>query len=116
MILYNLHSSGDEYRISKFNDGELESSYLLTAENCDCPAGHHFTCRHRKMLPAMLAAGIANTHWFWDRETSLACDLNGVLKPIEAEGPMKTESTPVTYGGQTEFELVAAPRKPWRRI
>lgn len=69
-ILYNCHSDGDQYRISKFNDGEVESSYLCTADECQCPAGHRHTCRHRQMLPLFLKREAVDTFWFldWDRK------------------------------------------------
>src|SRR5579859_4963539 len=77
--LYNLHHDGDQYRITKFTDGNVESSYLCTETECECPAGVRPTCRHRQMLPSMLAAGITNTHWFWDYDRMLVMDLNGFL-------------------------------------
>jgi hypothetical protein len=71
MTLYNLKStpSGD-YRITKFTtDLEVESSYTLTRTECTCPAGALPTCRHRKMLPAMLAEGICDSGEFMDYDT-----------------------------------------------
>lgn len=65
-VLYNCRHDGDQYRITKFNDGEVESSYLTTHDLCDCPAGHRHSCRHRQMLPSMLLHGIVDTHWFLD--------------------------------------------------
>lgn len=58
------------YRITKFVDGEVESSYLTTPATCDCPAGVRPTCRHRQMLPQMIHDDIINTHWFleWDNK------------------------------------------------
>lgn len=116
--LYNLHTDGDEYRITKFIDGEVASSYLLSETECDCPAGHHFTCRHRKMLPLMLAENICNQPWFmqWHGDGQYRItDFNGEpFSPMlltEAEGPLKTE--PSVPAGP-EFD--PAPRKPWRRI
>lgn len=73
-----LNSEG--YRISKFVDGEVESSYITTTRECDCPAGHRQSCRHRQMLPQMMAAGIVNTHYFWDFDLHRAVDFNGTLK------------------------------------
>lgn len=78
--LYNLHTDGDEYRITKFVDGEVESSYLTSIMECECPAGHRPSCRHRQMLPQLLAEGIANTHWFWNFDLHRVVDFNGMLK------------------------------------
>ena len=79
--LYNLHTDGDQYRITKFIDGNPEASYLLSHTECQCPAGHRPTCRHRQMLPAMLLQEIANTHWFFDWDGGkVVTDINGTLK------------------------------------
>jgi hypothetical protein len=84
--LYSLRTDGDQYRITKFVDGEPEGSYLTSERECECPAGHRATCRHRQMLPQMLAHGIANTHWFmdWDRSGSIV-DFNGASKRLYDE-------------------------------
>ena len=79
-VLYSLRTDGDQWRITKFVDGEVESSYLTTERECECPAGHRPTCRHRQMLPEMIARGLANTHWFWDFDGHYACDFEGNLK------------------------------------
>lgn len=67
-ILYNCHTDGTEYRITKFNDGEVESSYLCSESECQCPAGSRPTCRHRLMLPMFLNRGAVDTFWFLDFE------------------------------------------------
>lgn len=76
--LYNLRHDGESYRITKFHDDEVEASYLVTHENCDCPAGHRHTCRHRQMLPDLLP--IIDTHWFWNFDTHTLVDLMGTPK------------------------------------
>lgn len=67
-------------RISKFVDGELESSYLTSHTECNCPAGVRPSCRHRQMLPQMQAHRIINTHWFWNFDLNRVVDFNGQLK------------------------------------
>lgn len=67
-ILYNCHTDGDNYRITKFNDGEVESSYLCSESECQCPAGSRPVCRHRLMLPMFLNRGAVDTFWFLDFE------------------------------------------------
>lgn len=82
--LYSLRTyvdiKGDGWFITKFVDGEVEASYNLTHTECACPAGQRPSCRHRQMLPQMLAAGIVNTHWFWDFDLGRAVDFQGELK------------------------------------
>lgn len=78
--LYSLRTDGDQFRITKFVDGEVESSYLCTAYECTCPAGHRPSCRHRQMIPNMLAHHIVDTHWFFNFDTNRVVDFNGELK------------------------------------
>ena len=68
-ILYSCRHSGDQYRITKFSDDmEVESSYLCTIAECECPAGSRPICRHREMLPLFIARGAIDTGWFYDYE------------------------------------------------
>lgn len=70
MTLYNLKTDGDHYRITKFtNDLEVESSYLCSEAECECPAGHRPSCRHRQMLPVLLAGNALNNAVFYDFDT-----------------------------------------------
>lgn len=81
--LYSLrHSSDNNFTITKFVDGEVESSYELAANlrECACPAGARPSCRHRQMAPMMLATGIIDSHWFWDFDLNRAVDFQGNLK------------------------------------
>jgi hypothetical protein len=72
MTLYNLKTDGDQWRITKFtNDLDVESSYLLSETECECPAGSKPTCRHRQMLPTLIAEGLENTSGFWDFENKV---------------------------------------------
>lgn len=65
--LYNCRHAGDEYRITKFNsDFDVESSYLCTLEECECPAGHRPICRHREMLPKFIARDHIGDEWCYD--------------------------------------------------
>lgn len=67
MTLYNCHTDGDQYRITKFDSlGNPESSYLLTEEECECPAGHRPHCRHRQMLPLFITKEAVNSFYFYD--------------------------------------------------
>lgn len=67
--LYNCKTDGDNWRITKF-DTDLNpiSSYLCTERECECPAGHRPTCRHRTMLPRFLAKSATRGNWFHNFE------------------------------------------------
>lgn len=65
--LYNCHHDGDQYRITKFDDDmNVQSSYLCTTDECDCPAGVRPICRHRDMLPKFIQRETIGTEWFLD--------------------------------------------------
>ena len=69
MTLYNLKSSDGQWRITKFtNDLDVESSYITSLQECECPAGSRPTCRHRQMLPKMLNVGAEDSAMFYDFE------------------------------------------------
>lgn len=66
-ILYNCRHSGDQYRITKFDeDMNVESSYLCTEAECECPAGQRPTCRHRQMIPRFIQRKHIGDEWFFD--------------------------------------------------
>lgn len=66
-ILYNCRHSGDQYRITKFDsDMNPQGSYLLSLEECECPAGVRPTCRHRQMLPKFIARSHVGDEWMFD--------------------------------------------------
>ncbi len=71
--LYSCRSiNAVEYRISKFDaDLNLQSSYIMTQEGCDCPQGHKPTCRHRKMLPTFAKEGHIDDGYFYDWDTRM---------------------------------------------
>lgn len=79
--IYNCHHDGDQYRITKFVDGNPESSYLCDHVACECPAGVRDTCRHRQMLPEFLARDLVNSHLFiaWDLRGRPTVDFQGRL-------------------------------------
>src|SRR5580765_5431444 len=92
--LYNCKTDGDQYRITKFTtDLEVESSYLLTETECECPAGHRHTCRHRQMLPKFIDRKATQGQWFLDYATdkwiiasgATLEDLGAPLGPSECE-------------------------------
>jgi len=149
MILYSAKSTIDgegrsAYRVTKFNNGEVESSYLTDGIQCDCPAGVRPTCRHRQMLPIMKNEGIINTHWFldWARPDTIV-DFEGTPRsaydlapPPEREALQEVTPSSFTPEMQLALELDAEklsaitgeehsvtfltdtpqPAKPWRRL
>lgn len=143
MILYSAKSTIDAEghsttRITKFVDGEVESSYLTTPATCDCPAGVRPTCRHRQMLPHMIQCDIINTHWFYNFDRGLVVDFEGVSRQAHEMAKPASEALqgnlPLTLGeplidiqgppGQlNEFVVVEsrpstaiAPTVIWRRF
>src|SRR5215469_8463368 len=75
--LYNCKSVDEtHYRITKFDSGLVPfeddkgriSSYTCSLQECECPAGHKPTCRHRKMLPLFLENDHIDDNYFfiWD--------------------------------------------------
>lgn len=122
-VLYSLRSEIDAdgrtaYRITKFTDGEVESSYHTSREQCDCPAGVRPSCRHRQMLPQMLNADIANTHWFWSHDDGQVCDFQGIRKSFVEEverasgllAPAEPANSPAIP------DTPQQQRHPWRRL
>ncbi len=98
MSLYNCKIDGDQWKISKFtNDGELESSYLTTHAECQCPAGQRPSCRHRQMLPAFLDLNLVNSYLFldWDNGRRIV-DFNGQPATLELAPQALTDTIDCT--------------------
>lgn len=68
-FLYTLQTGAESYIITKYDSIGLEqlSQYVMPIiddeVSCTCPQGLKPTCRHRKMLPAMLPR--IDTHYFY---------------------------------------------------
>jgi hypothetical protein len=80
-ILYNLKSADGEWRITKFDDDlEMESSYIVSTDQCECPqwTSRERECRHMKMLPMMLER--ADSPWFFCYEDAQWYDPTGQAK------------------------------------
>ncbi len=128
MILYSAKSTIDAegrsaYRVTKFSDGDVESSYLTDGVQCECPAGTRPTCRHRRMLPDMITTGIVNTHWFYDFDEKLVCDFEGTPKYVldrvlEPEREALQDVTPAMIVDAEEYidRNPSLQSKPWRRF
>ena len=92
MTLYNLKSSDGQWRITKFtNDLDVESSYITSETECECPAGVRPSCRHRQMLPRMLNVGAEDSGMFYDFERDV------FLEPIEGEDTQPIIVSPIVY-------------------
>jgi hypothetical protein len=108
MSLYNLKSADGQWRITKFtNDLEVESSYLTSVTECECPAGTRPSCRHRTMLPRMLNVGAEDSEMFYDFDHDQFLEpLNdsedtqpAIVSPLEDSSEHSALSPPVTYEG-----------------
>lgn len=71
------------------------------------------------MLPRMLRAGLANTHWFWDHDRHAAYDIMGNSKSLTdalERAKLEQRAIDVAPAEGNEQDVLAAPAKPWRRI
>lgn len=100
----------ETYRMTKFVDGEVESSYVLNRSDCDCPAGHRPRCRHRQMLPQMLNEEIANTNWLWDFDEQRVVDFNGKSPSDYTMPEIEAATEPSEIGNQISTQ------SSWRRF
>ena len=122
LTLYNCRHSGDQYRITKFEDGNPTSSYLTTHAECDCPAGSRPTCRHRQMLPNMLQSNLFNSDLFWNFDRNHTCDINGHTAFIPIQPNINPYAAlPINANIAEEFSKLLHPvspanPKPWRRL
>lgn len=92
--LYNCKHSGDQYKITKFDqDFNVESSYLCDLNLCECPAGHRPSCRHRQMLPKFIQREAIGTLWFLD------FDRGGWVQGWKEEPAKDSSAENPTYGG-----------------
>ena len=99
MNLYNCKSVSDGYRITKFTrDYVVESSYVVSAEGCDCPAGHRPVCRHRTMLPFFEDGGHIDDGWFfiWDTRQWLRPIDPEILSPSVDDDAVRPQGAPST--------------------
>lgn len=121
MALYNCQHAGDEYRITKFDSfGNVESSYLCTFSECQCPAGVRPLCRHREMLPKFIARGAVNTGWQLDydrggwvdnrTEDELMPPLPEGVQAFSLEDPATLHNAIAEAVGEPEAELAPAPK------
>lgn len=106
MSLYNLRTYGSAYRITKFDpDLNVESTYTVSAKECDCPAGFRSTCRHRQMLPALIP--IVDTAHFYNFEGKTYVSDSGytigVAPPAATAGPSVSIASYKELAGQDDI-------------
>jgi len=104
--LYNCKIAGDQWRMTKFDEHmNVESSYLCTTTECECPAGQRPICRHRDMLPKFIQRQKVGTGWVYDY------DRGGWVQAFDDPEPEAIDlSTPTL--------IIANPpaKKSWRRF
>src|SRR5258708_7476470 len=113
--LYNCKHSGDQYRITKFDEHmNVESSYLCTTKECECPAGKRPKCRHREMVPRFIQRGTVGTEWCYDYDRGgwVQTDL-----AVEAEPAIGSDWRNVVRAANVDVTDVIkpAPRRAGRR-
>lgn len=103
MSLYNLKSADGDWRITKFtNDLDVESSYLVSRDACECPAGHRPSCRHRQMLPRMLAAQAEDSPMFYDFDNDRWLAPTGLPEILDAEPAVDGQTFGATLVNENE--------------
>ena len=125
--LYNLRHDGNQYRVTKFDtDLNVESSYLMTATECTCPAGSRPTCRHRQMFRDLLPR--IGSHWMFDFDQGqwVATDLSESAKDEDvigyeienasAEGRATGETVPTHDPDHGSPTHIHNPHPQWRRV
>jgi len=116
-FLYNCKHAGDQYRITKFDEHmNVESSYLCTTKECECPAGSRPRCRHREMLPRFIQRGTIGTEWCYDYDRG-----GWVQMEIAELLPMPDARAKDWSRHEAEIEQIAAmalpaPKRSWRRF
>jgi hypothetical protein len=120
-ILYSCRHDGDQYRITKFDeDFNVESSYLCTVADCECPAGVRPMCRHREMLPKFLSREAVGTGWMYDYDRGGWVDQRWMIEEPtvrELEEQTAIEALPLPPLPESVQILSLEPkRKSWRRF
>lgn len=89
--LYSCRHAGDEYRITKLtSDLEVESSYLCSHTECQCPGfERRGRCRHLEMLPKFISREAIDTGWLLDFDRGGWVDNRSPeeLDPVPAPAP-----------------------------
>lgn len=113
--LYNIRRGPHGFQLGKFDhDLNLLAVYDTDAKHCTCPAGPRPTCKHRKMLPRMLARVDTDEFYCYETQTwsrplaQMADEYNGaseqpvepttpaILAQVEAATPQPTPPPPTS--------------------
>lgn len=128
MSMYNLRHDGDQYRVTKFDaDMNPESSYLCTETECECPAGHRPTCRHRQMFPTLLT--LIGSGWLydfdrnvwaaqvsgWEEPTNIAPEPNELADDFDAKLDAVINGEPVAEGAPPVIDPTPPQPQPFKR-
>lgn len=109
--LYNIRRGPHGYQLGKFDrDLNLLAIYDTDAKHCTCPAGTRPTCKHRKMLPRMLAR--VNTNEFYCYETQT---WSRPLAQMADEYRGEPKPPPVDLGVNEERQEPVVPDN-WREV
>jgi hypothetical protein len=120
-ILYSCRHDGDQYRITKFDeDFNIESSYLCTIADCECPAGVRPMCRHREMLPKFLSREAVGTGWMYDYDRGGWVDQRWMVEEVPSvEYPSKELQADLDEFLEPNIphvQMNGPKRKSWRRF
>jgi len=75
MTLYNIFTTSQGLRITKWdNDFNVEASYLVSDQGCECPANK--PCKHMSMMKMMRADGEIDKNSFYDPVAHQYMELN----------------------------------------
>lgn len=133
MILYNCKPSFDDgrYIITKWSaDLDIESSYITSISECECPAGVRPTCRHRQMLPHFIATDHIGDDFFFcfddqtwhqpfesvDHEAEEARVDAGATEFNPDGADTSVASVPSAPAGEVERSVVPSPAPFKRRV
>lgn len=138
-FLYSCRHDGDQFRITKFDEHlNVESSYLCTALECECPAGSRSRCRHREMVPLFIHRGTIDSGWFLDYDRGgwvqmqddpepetfeTLDDLANAIDPLPdgvqmftLDDPLQIHNAIAEAVGEPEAMISPAPKSSWRRF
>ena len=75
MPLYNIFTTSQGLRITKWDsDFNVESSYLVSDQGCECPAQK--PCKHMTLMRRFRLTGMIDENDFLDDETNQHYELN----------------------------------------
>lgn len=123
MSLYNLKSAdGDQFRITKFDsDLNVESSYLVSNDACECPqfVNRDKRCRHQRMLKQFLKGPTIrlDTNWYYDYDHDAWYSPTLDSEPTQPEAHDGPTELPASATAKSDQPSAPKPEAPFvRRI